>query len=69
MGDSIVDSAPPSPWQVVENQDGRMSVWPAERDVPPGWNAVGPAGPKEDCLDWIAGQWVDSRPTGVGRRS
>jgi MbtH protein len=69
MGDSIEAGAPPSSWQVVENQDGRMSIWPAEHAVPLGWHAVGPAGPKDDCLDWIAEQWVDSRPTGVGRRA
>jgi MbtH protein len=69
MGDSVAAGAPPSSWQVVENQDGRMSVWPIERDAPAGWKALGPAGPPEDCLDWIAEQWTDNRPTGVGRTS
>lgn len=54
-------------WLVVHNEEGRHSVWPAEKPVPAGWLAVGQAGGRDECLAWIADNWTDPRPAGVGR--
>jgi MbtH protein len=47
---------------VLVNEEGQHSLWPAFRDIPAGWNAVGPAGPRQTCLDWIDQHWTDMRP-------
>lgn len=47
---------------VLENHEGQYSLWPAFRELPKGWMAVGRAGRRRDCLDWIALHWVDIRP-------
>lgn len=49
-------------FEVVTNPEEQYSIWPEERDVPDGWVAVGPAGSKEDCLDYIERVWTDMRP-------
>ncbi len=54
-------------WLAVCNTEGRHSVWPAGLSVPPGWSEAGYRGDKAGCLEWIAANWVDSRPAGVGR--
>ena len=48
--------------QVLVNAEGQYSIWPAFREVPRGWTAVGPRGGREDCLAWVEGQWTDMRP-------
>ena len=47
---------------VVANHEEQYSIWPDGRDLPRGWVAVGPVGPKEDCLDYIEHVWTDMRP-------
>ncbi|MFB6278284.1 MAG: MbtH family protein [Salinibacter sp.] len=47
---------------VVANQEEQYSIWPDARDIPDGWVAVGPTGPKEECLDYIEHVWTDMRP-------
>jgi len=38
---------------VLENTDGRLSLWPAWREMPPGWSVrFGPA-PHETCVDTL----------------
>lgn len=38
---------------VLENTEGRLSLWPTWREVPPGWSArFGPA-PYEACADTL----------------
>ncbi|GHH85670.1 MbtH protein [Streptomyces sulfonofaciens] len=54
-------------WTVVVNDEEQYSVWPADRDVPEGWRAVGVTGPKERCLDHIEEVWVDMRPLSLRR--
>lgn len=44
------------------NEEGQHSLWPAFRDVPSGWTAVGPAGKRKECLEWIDANWTDMRP-------
>jgi MbtH protein len=49
-------------FQVVVNQEGQYSIWPNFREVPAGWEAVGPSGPKKECLTYIEAAWTDMRP-------
>jgi MbtH protein len=47
---------------VLVNDEGQYSLWPSFRDVPAGWNAVGPRGVRAECLAWIETNWTDMRP-------
>jgi uncharacterized protein YbdZ (MbtH family) len=50
---------------VVVNDEEQYSIWPARRDVPAGWTAVGEARSREDCLSHIEAVWTDMRPKSV----
>ena len=50
---------------VVINDEAQYSIWPAERDLPPGWHAEGPPRPRDECLDYIEQTWTDMRPKSV----
>lgn len=50
---------------VVKNHEEQYSLIPDGREVPTGWNAVGPTGPKQLCLDYIQKVWTDMRPLSV----
>jgi len=43
-------------FNVVVSHEGHSSIWPAGRELPPGWRAVGTSGSKQDCLAYIEGQ-------------
>jgi MbtH protein len=47
---------------VLVNHENQHSLWPAFREIPAGWNAVGPRGNRKECLDWIESTWTDMRP-------
>jgi MbtH protein len=47
---------------VVVNHEDQYSIWPADRDVPAGWTAVGSPAKRKECLDWIETHWTDMRP-------
>ena len=49
-------------YRVLLNSEGQHSLWPAFRDIPTGWTAVGPTGKRQLCLDWIETHWTDIRP-------
>jgi MbtH protein len=51
-----------SEYAVVANEEEQYSIWPSDRPLPPGWQATGFAGDKEDCLDHIDEVWTDMRP-------
>jgi MbtH protein len=51
---------------VVVNGRQQYSIWPAHRDMPLGWHAVGEPAMREACLDWIEKNWVDIRPAPAG---
>ena len=55
-------------YQVVVNHEEQYSIWPADREMPAGWQEEGMAGPKEDCLAHIAKVWVDMRPLSLRNR-
>jgi len=50
---------------VVINDEEQYSIWPAKRDVPDGWTAVGSAQSREECLTYIEQVWTDMRPKSV----
>lgn len=52
-------------YRVLVNAEGQHSLWPAFREIPAGWSAVGPTGPRQGCLDWIEANWTDMRPKSV----
>jgi MbtH protein len=49
-------------YKVVVNHEEQYSIWPADRELPRGWEEVGKAGPKEECLAYIEEVWTDMRP-------
>jgi MbtH protein len=49
-------------YQVVINHEEQYSIWPADREIPGGWKAVGKEGLKADCLAYIEEVWTDMRP-------
>ena len=55
-------------YRVVINDEEQYSVWPADRDLPPGWSATGTSGPKSTCLAHIDEVWTDMRPASLRRQ-
>lgn len=49
-------------YKVVVNAEEQYSLWPADRNTPPGWNDAGKAGTKEECLAYVSEVWTDMRP-------
>jgi len=47
---------------VLVNDELQYSLWPTFRDVPVGWQAVGPRGKRQECLAYIEEHWTDMRP-------
>jgi MbtH protein len=55
-------------YQVVVNHEEQYSIWPADRENALGWKAVGPSGPKDQCLAYIKEVWTDMRPLSLRQR-
>ncbi len=53
---------------VVRNDEDQYSIWPAGRDLPPGWLSVGVTGSREECLAHIDTVWTDMRPRTLRER-
>jgi MbtH protein len=49
-------------YKVVVNGEGQYSIWPADRENPPGWTDAGRVGPREQCLAYVEEVWTDMRP-------
>lgn len=54
-------------YDVVVNHEEQYSIWPADRETPPGWRKAGKQGPKAECLEYIKSVWVDMRPLSLRR--
>lgn len=54
-------------YRVVVNHEQQYSIWPAGRELPPGWEAEGKSGTRSECLDHIQGVWTDMRPLSLRR--
>ncbi|RMG97447.1 MAG: MbtH family protein [Chloroflexi bacterium] len=50
---------------VVVNHEEQFAIWPADKELPLGWRAVGVRGYREECLAWIRENWTDMRPLSV----
>lgn len=55
-------------YSVVMNHEEQYSIWPADRELPLGWTAVGKVGSKAECLAHIEAVWTDMRPLSLRRR-
>lgn len=62
MDDEEVDDRT---YQVVVNHEEQYSIWLTSKPIPAGWQAVGPSGPKDECLAYIETVWTDMRPLSV----
>lgn len=49
-------------YKAVVNHEEQYSIWPADRELPLGWNYAGKTGTKRECLDFINEVWTDMRP-------
>ena len=55
-------------FKVVINHEEQYSIWPADKEMPLGWQDVGKAGSKEECLAYIEDVWTDMRPRSLRER-
>jgi MbtH protein len=55
-------------FNVVVNHEEQYSIWPADRELPAGWRAVGKSGTKKECLAYIEEVWTDMRPLSLRQR-
>lgn len=55
-------------YKVVVNQEEQYSIWPVDRENPPGWIDEGKQGPKEECLSHIQEVWIDMRPLSLRKK-
>lgn len=56
------DTHIPTVYRVVVNGERQHAIWPAHRQLPPGWREGGPRGPLAECLARIDRTWTDMRP-------
>jgi MbtH protein len=49
-------------YAVVVNDEEQYSIWPADREVPPGWRPTGTTGTERQVLAHIEEVWTDMRP-------
>ena len=61
------DAQQTRPHEVVVNDEEQYSIWPADRDLPPGWRTDGFTGREADCLAHIDEVWTDMRPLSLRR--
>lgn len=47
---------------VVRNHELQFSLWPADRELPAGWEPEEFRGDREQCLGHIEQVWTDMRP-------
>ncbi|MFC9699429.1 MULTISPECIES: MbtH family protein [unclassified Streptomyces] len=50
---------------VLVNHENQHSLWPADIEVPDGWNAVHGAASRQSCLDYVDTHWTDMRPASL----
>ncbi|HLI69011.1 MAG TPA: MbtH family protein [Ktedonobacteraceae bacterium] len=55
-------------YKVVLNHEEQYSIWPVERENPPGWRDAGKSGTKSECLAYIKEVWVDMRPLSLRKQ-
>jgi MbtH protein len=55
-------------YKVVVNHEEQYSIWPADREMPLGWEGVDKQGLKEECLAYIEEVWTDMRPLSLRKK-
>jgi MbtH protein len=55
-------------YRVVVNHEEQYSIWPVDRELPPGWRDAGKTGPKEECLAYVKEVWTDMRPLSLRKK-
>src|SRR5688500_3639043 len=55
-------------YKVVINHEEQYSIWPADRENPPGWKDAGKRGLKPECLRYVEEVWTDMRPLSLRQR-
>lgn len=55
-------------YKVVVNHEEQYSIWPEYKAIPLGWQDVGKAGPKAECLAYIKDVWTDMRPLSLRKK-
>jgi MbtH protein len=55
-------------YKVVVNHEEQYSIWPQDRDNPPGWRDAGKEGLKAECLEYVKQVWTDMRPLSLRKR-
>ena len=55
-------------YKVVRNHEEQYSIWPEHKQIPLGWNDVGKAGTKAECLAYIKEVWTDMRPLSLRKK-
>lgn len=55
-------------FNVVMNHEEQYSIWPAHKEIPAGWRAVGKSGKKAECLAYIEEVWTDMRPLSLRKK-
>lgn len=55
-------------YKVLMNHEEQYSIWPDSNEIPHGWEHVGKAGPKAECLSYIKEVWTDMRPLSLRKK-
>ncbi len=55
-------------YKVVVNHEEQYSIWPTDRENPPGWNDAGKQGTRAECLEYIEQVWTDMRPLSLRKK-
>ena len=55
-------------YRVVVNHEEQYSIWPIDRENPPGWRDGGKTGKKAECLAYIEEVWTDMRPLSLRKK-
>ena len=55
-------------YKVVVNREQQYSIWPADRESPPGWRDVGFLGSRGACFAFIETVWIGARPLSLQKR-
>ena len=48
--------------KIVVNREDQYAIWPAGRNNPSGWQAIGKQGRKRECVKYIDDKWPGMRP-------
>lgn len=54
-----------SVYQVLRNEEGQHSLWPANIPVPRGWAMVHSGDSRRACIGYIEEHWTDMRPVSL----